>query len=309
MSNVANSTGAQGGQIARVAILMTCHNRVQSTVKCLQSLRNQTNFEASHIFLVDDGSSDGTGKAVKAAFPEANVIEGDGSLFWNGGMRLAWEKATASEREFDFYLWINDDVQLLPGTIEMLISEADETVARGGAVIATAATADPKSNEITYGGHARPNPLKRPLRMILQSPLGFPISIDTFSGNITLVSHAAYKVLGNISQHFEHIYGDLDYGLRAHASGIPLILASRTGGYCAANSVKGTSLDRAQPRRKRLRQRWLEDSRVHARDWSKFVTLHGGGRFMSWLYQISTYLRIMVDRPHKTDRSEDFWTN
>ena len=47
-------------QLRRVAILMTCHNRRESTLECLRSLRDQTNtmgYELS-VHLTDDGSSD-----------------------------------------------------------------------------------------------------------------------------------------------------------------------------------------------------------------------------------------------------------
>jgi hypothetical protein len=35
------------------------------------------------------------------------VLGGDGSLFWNGGMRLAY--ADAMRSDFDYYLWLNGD--------------------------------------------------------------------------------------------------------------------------------------------------------------------------------------------------------
>ena len=46
------------------------------------------------VFLVDDGSSDGTGIVVKEMFPEITVIQGNGKLFWNRGMFYAWDAAS-----------------------------------------------------------------------------------------------------------------------------------------------------------------------------------------------------------------------
>ena len=283
---------------AQIAVLMTCHNRRTLTLACLETLRSQPLFAPENLFLVDDGSSDGTGEAVRAALPGANVIAGDGSLFWNGGMRLAWDSAKAADRRFDFYLWLNDDVALAPGTLEMLVTDADATVPRGAPVIVSAAARDPASGGITYGAQRRPDPA-RPLRMMLLAPEGRPIPAETVSGNIVLVSAAAEEWLGNLSPEFEHIFGDLDYGLRATARGIPVMLASRVGGTCAANDDAGSSLDESMGVAARLRRRWHEAGKVHGRDWRRFVKRHGGGGLAPLKHRIGPYLRILLGRPQR----------
>jgi GT2 family glycosyltransferase len=283
---------------ARIAVLMTCFNRRALTLRCLESLVRQPEFHVGDLFLVDDGSNDGTGDAVRAMLPAARVIQGDGSLFWNGGMRLAWSTARASGEGFDFYLWLNDDVELAPDTLAMLVADADAVAPRGKPVIVAAATSDPATGEITYGAHRRPS-AARPLRMGLIQPAGQPVAADTISGNIVLVSAAAEGVLGNMSPVFQHIYGDLDYGFRAMQAGVPVALASRPGGSCAANSVAGSSLDAALPRFARLRLRMKEDRAIHARDWRRFVRVHGGGRLAVAAYTLSPYVRILLGRPHR----------
>lgn len=282
--------------LPRIAVLMTCFNRRALTLRCLASLAPQQGFCASDLFLVDDGSKDGTGDAVRAQFPEANVIQGNGRLFWNGGMRLAWGTARSCGGH-DFYLWLNDDVELAADTLAMLVADADAIVPRGQPIIVAAATTDPATGEISYGAHRTPS-AKRPLRMTLVQPSGQPQRADTISGNIVLVSAAAEVLLGNMSPAFEHIYGDLDYGLRARRAGIPVILASRPGGTCSANSNTGSSLDTALPRRKRLALRLHEDRQLHARDWRRFVQLHGAAPMAVALHTLSPYLRILLNRPH-----------
>ena len=282
---------------ARIAVLMTCFNRRALTLRCLQTLAQQPEFDAAGLFLVDDGSKDGTGDAVRAMLPEANVIEGNGKLFWNGGMRLAWSTARGSGAPFDFYLWLNDDVELTSSALAMLVADADAIAPRGAPVIVAAATTEPVTGEITYGAHRTHSP-SRPLRMTLVEPTGEPVAADTISGNIVLVSAAAEARLGNMSPVFEHIYGDLDYGFRARQAGIPVALASRPGGTCGANAIAGTALDPALSRLTRLRLRLREERRVHARDWRRFVRLHDGGVLGRAKHALSPYLRILFDRPH-----------
>ena len=85
--------------MGEIAILMTCHDRVATTVACLRRLFaavEQLEGWACKVFLVDDGSTDGTGDRVRVEFPDVRVIDGDGTLYWAKGMRKAWEAAVAS---------------------------------------------------------------------------------------------------------------------------------------------------------------------------------------------------------------------
>ena len=88
-------------KMEKTAILLTCFNRKDNTINCLKSLYKalkKYNAEMKFdVFLVDDGCTDGTSEEVKKHFPEVNIIQGSGELFWSGGMRLAWETALNKE--------------------------------------------------------------------------------------------------------------------------------------------------------------------------------------------------------------------
>lgn len=275
----------------RVAVLMTCHNRCALTVRCLESLRAQTGDLAIALFVVDDGSSDGTAAAVRAAWPDAHIISGDGSLFWNGGMRLAWASAAAAG-PFEHYLWLNDDVVLEPGALGRLVGEAAAQAAADGAVIVAGSTRRPGTDEPSYGGQRRANP-RRPLRLTVAQPGTAPVAVDSISGNIVLVSAAAFARLGNLSPAFVHIFGDLDYGLRARAAGIPVYAGSGLFGECEGPDMGGTSLDLRLGRRQRLRLRWREEHKVHGRDWRTFVALHANAGPPRIVYALTPWWRIL----------------
>ena len=110
-----------------VAVLMTCHNRRETTLRCLRRLEAQQLPEGWGIrtYLVDDGSSDGTSEAVRASHPDVVVLPGSGELYWTGGMVTADRAAMASRP--DHLLWLNDDVELTDGAITMLIDSAHAT--------------------------------------------------------------------------------------------------------------------------------------------------------------------------------------
>ena len=135
-----------------IAILLTCHNRREKTSGCLLSLRNQIGLAASvfqlNIFLVDDGCNDGTAEAALKIWPSANIIAGDGTLFWCGGMRKAWSAAAAIDP--DYYLLVNDDTVLFPQAVTELLTicPTPETP-----VIAVGAIRDPETGHWVYGGN------------------------------------------------------------------------------------------------------------------------------------------------------------
>ncbi|MBU2135728.1 MAG: glycosyltransferase [Alphaproteobacteria bacterium] len=56
----------------RIAVVMACYNRRDTTLRCLRSLFAQLEPTVSlDVYLLDDASSDGTGAAVRAEFPNA----------------------------------------------------------------------------------------------------------------------------------------------------------------------------------------------------------------------------------------------
>ena len=114
-----------------IAILITSFNRVKTTISALRSLYTSINkCNANNnfdIYLVDDKSPDNTGVIVKEIFPDINVIIGSGNLFWGGGTNLAWETAT-SQKEYDGFIWFNDDCELFEDSLSILLNLAPHSL-------------------------------------------------------------------------------------------------------------------------------------------------------------------------------------
>ena len=102
----------------KIAVLLTCYNRKEKTLRCLKSLNDTyKRTESKHfveIFLTDDGCTDGTSDAVLALDIDftIHILKGSGSLYWNGGMNHSWKEAI-KHGGFDGYLWLNDDTIIL----------------------------------------------------------------------------------------------------------------------------------------------------------------------------------------------------
>ncbi|MBO7640790.1 MAG: glycosyltransferase, partial [Bacteroidales bacterium] len=126
----------------RVAILLTVHNRRETTLRCLENCWHQIDAMKTGgqydftVWLVDDGSTDGTWEAVEELFPQTRLVAGDGGLYWNQGMRLAWD--SAAKEDYDFYLWLNDDTLMNEGALAAIM-ENSEFVRHRAIIACTAA--------------------------------------------------------------------------------------------------------------------------------------------------------------------------
>lgn len=271
----------------KLAVLITCYNRRDTTLACIQALYQQD--AIFDVFLVDDGSSDGTASAVKSHYPDINIIKGDGNLFWVGGMRLAF--AEALKYNYDYYLWLNDDTLLEDNALSNLLN-AHQTLTQRGYPhsIVVGSVKDPVTGEHTYGGRVRSqgwfsNTFK-PVK-----PGKEPKECDTMQGNIVLIPNLVAEKVGNLDAAFIHTMGDLDYGLRARKLNCYVWVAPDYVGICSRNSVRGSWADTNLPLTERL-QKVFQTKAFPIRAWTVFTRRHSGSFwFIFWTFP---YLRALV---------------
>lgn len=285
-----------------LAVLMTCHNRVSSTTKSIGALKAQEALNAQiDLFLVDDGSNDGTARAVSDMLPGATVITGDGNLFWCGGTRLAFSHAM--QKDYDFYLWLNDDTLLYPDAIQQLVATYHEAAAQAGkALIVVGSTKDPETGTFSYGGwQSRRGKLGTHSWEKTPPENSRWTFCDTFNGNCVLIPREVVQRIGNLDQVFRHSMGDLDYGLRAKKSGCQIVIAPGYMGECKDNDGSGLWTDRNLP----IQLRWaklLGPKGLPIREWGVFTWRHKG---VLWpLVWLSPYIRFWIQAllPARTGR-------
>jgi len=216
-----------------IAVLLTCHNRKEKTLACLTSLYaaelpDGYDFE---VYLVDDGCTDGTGEAISIKFPSINIVEGDGNLYWAGGMRLAW-KTAMKVQNYDAYLLINDDVILGADFLHNFIdTEKFSIVTTGMKGIYTGATREKNSDKITYGGaRIKSNHIIATFENL--NPTQYPQPCDMANANILWVGKEVINKIGIFDERFTHGIADYDYSLSARKNDIPVFLAPNICGVC-----------------------------------------------------------------------------
>jgi GT2 family glycosyltransferase len=273
-----------------VAVLMTCFNRRDKTIAALTALRQAaTNAIKYKVFLVDDGSTDGTGNAVSKEFPEANIIKGNGNLYWNRGLRLAW--CHGCKLNPTFYLWLNDDVVLREGSLAKLIEHYKQVYTEyGPRIIIVGRTISPSTGRTTYGGYVRASRLSRlSFRHLIEGET----LCETMNGNCVLIPAAAVHDVGLNCERYSHAFGDIDYGLRARRAGYVIVQYSEpVASLEALHDIYSGSIGRMNFQN--MRYVLTHPKGVPIREWGHFCRVHGG---ILWPANfIWRYLRMMSSR-------------
>jgi len=273
-----------------IAVLLTCFNRREKTLASLRALYSQELPQGASIavFLVDDGCTDGTGDAVRKNFPAVTVLQGTGSLFWVGGMRIAFGEAL--KQGFDFYLWLNDDTDLYPDTIKKLLATnaalGPEFTDR--AVIA-GATCDPVTGELTYGGLERFT-IWHPINFRHVTPGDVPKRVVTANGNCFMIPAAVAREVGNMCPEYWHTLADMDYGLRAGLYGFSVWITPGYIGTCANDHPP-----RSRFRKLSARQRWdkiFGPTGHPPRSWAAYCKRHAGPLW--FIYWCRPYVKDLI---------------
>jgi GT2 family glycosyltransferase len=278
-------------KIDSLAVIMTCFNRCEKTVTCLRLLKEQINVKIAKldVYLVDDGSTDNTSEEVSKNFPDVKIIKGNGSLFWNRGMHLAFENSIKGE--YEFYLWLNDDTHLYPNALEVVFSAYNKLPQNELDSIIVGPTYDPDTQTTSYGGY-KVNSIWNPFKYAVVEPGGRDLEeCDTMCGNFVLIPKGTVEKVGIIDPLYKHRYGDVDYGNRARRAGIKIYSAPEHIGECDFNNQSNSWENRELPLKERIR---LINSikGLEKEDWKRYTREYGGRLW--YMYWLSPYLKIYL---------------
>jgi GT2 family glycosyltransferase len=194
-------------------ILIPVHNRRRTTLACITNLFRDSSIDPKCIVVIDDGSTDGTAESIRGTFSDVTILEGDGSLWWGGAMRLGMEWAS-KQPNFSGVVWLNDDCRPPPGLIRKLI---DYSMQKNAIVSGQSFPVD----GYVYGGHLK---TMRGLKPVIINDDGH-VLVDACNGNCVALPKETVQKLGPLSSGtFPQNFGDSDYTLRASAANIPVIV-------------------------------------------------------------------------------------
>ena len=271
----------------QITVIMTCFNRREKTVKCVESLiLGNPEYELSFIVL-DDNSSDGTVEALKKWGDQITILHGDGSSYWGGGMYKAIDYYLAANEKTPFVLLVNDDVDFYFNCIEQLIKRTDNTDA-----VIVGATCD-ESGEFSYGAMKLIEKRKNDLYTQVRPSIG-KVVCDTFNCNCVLIPDGVIRKVGNFDPMYRHSLADLDYGFKIKRAGYKIFISESYVGVCNRNSNKNTWRDTSLTRLERIRKKESIKGSPF-KQWFYFVNKNFG--FLTAIrYSISPYVRILLGK-------------
>ncbi len=222
----------------RVEIVAPVHNRREITLQCLRSLsRIATRGIDVHIVIVDDGSADGTGEAIRKEFPKVEIVKGDGSLWFTEGTNVGVR--TALKHNPDFVLMMNDD-QVFDSQFLQYMVETAEKYPRSiiGSLLLLWDTphklfqTSPRWE--TFSGGWR--------HWHHQTVWTIPEKaweVGVIAGNCLLIPVQAIKELGLMNSKRYPNFGDAEYTPRLRKNGWKLLIEPRARVFCQPNNLPG----------------------------------------------------------------------
>lgn len=222
--------------VRSVVAVTPVFNRRELTLACLGSLFDgDLGHIALHVIVVDDGSSDGTAEAIAAAYPQVQVIRGDGTLWYSEGTNVGIREA--QKREPDYILIFNNDSLFPPQTLARLVATAEThpTSLVGAALIRW----DDKRTifqvgtrwQTAFGGWRTIGP-----QTVDDLPDG-PFPVETFAGNCVLIPAAALLEAGLMKSGAMPNFGDSELVTRMRRKGWRLLLDPKAPVLCEPNQL------------------------------------------------------------------------
>jgi GT2 family glycosyltransferase len=222
-------------ELIRVEIVAPVHNRKTITLQCLRSLsRIETSGLDVHIIIVDDGSSDGTGDAICAEFPQVEVIKGGGDLWFTEGTNVGVRSALKHDPQF--VLMINDDAVFDWGFLQCMVETARRNPRSIVGSLLLLWNTPHKLFQVspvwsTWLGGWR----HWYYQTVWSVPLK-PWNVDLIVGNCVLVPAAAFRECGLMDSKRYPNFGDAEFTPRLKRRGWKLLIDPGARVFCQPNT-------------------------------------------------------------------------
>lgn len=204
---------------ATADIVIVSWNGREDTLRALASIEATMSpgTRDTGVIVVNNGSTDGTEKAIRERFPAVRLVELEVNSGFTGGVRAGIEASTA-----DAVILLNNDAVPEPGWLEAslagLSAAADDVVAIAGRIVdTTGKLADFVRGVMTFDGHAFQPGFRMPLASADEPDNGAEILFPC-GGNM-IFRRKPFLDLGGFDDDYFAYLEDVDFGWRAWLSG------------------------------------------------------------------------------------------
>ncbi len=208
-----------------IYVLIPVFNRLNLTKNIISCLRRQSYKKNLRIYVVNDGSTDGTGDWLNQQC-DVNTIKGNGSLLWTGAINLGLETLLKKVNSEDWLLLLNNDIEINEDYVETLFKIAKENYpAAVGSIIKN------KNGKIVSIGpkintkYLKVNDLYDVKRNLKYKKI--IKNLDALSGRGVIYPIESIMKVKRINQIiFPHYFADYELSIRIKKKGYSLLLSN-----------------------------------------------------------------------------------
>jgi GT2 family glycosyltransferase len=232
--------------LTKVALVMPVHNRRDTTLQGLRSLSriDKTGLDV-RLYVVDDGSTDGTSDAIRQHYPDTHLIVGDGTLHYAAGTNRGIEAAL--EWDPDYIATMNDDAVFHEKFLLRMIATARDRPRSivGGLLLLW--NEPHKVFQVGQVWNAWKGGWQIPEDWTAFSVPASAFEVECIVGNCVLFPTEAIRECGLMDEkRFPHGWGDAQWLMRMRKAGWNLFIEPKAYVWCEPNT-NPTPLHKLKP--------------------------------------------------------------
>ncbi|REJ78520.1 MAG: glycosyltransferase family 2 protein [Acidobacteria bacterium] len=288
--------------LKKVAVVTPVHNRRDITLQCLRSLSriDREGLQLS-VYVVDDGSTDGTSEAIASQFPDVKVIRGDGNLWFTGGMNRGIEAAL--EEDPEYILSINDDSIFQPDCLVRLVECAESNPRSVVGPLLLLWNEPHRLFQVSPEWSVLAGGFRHWRHQTVWSVPEQPWETDIIVGNCVLLPSDAIRECGLMNEKRHPHWGDAEYTPRMKRMGWKLLVEPKARVFCQPNDPPPRL--REMPPRKLLNALFGDLKGPHSLRRRLLCSLDGGPSKISGLAAFAVFLaRTLLGNNPETSWAE-----
>ncbi len=223
-------------KIIKVVLVIPVYNRRETTLQALRSLRriDAANLQV-HVIVVDDGSTDGTGDAIRRAFPEVQIVQGDGTLHYAAGTNRGISAALAKNP--DYIVTMNDDAIYHEQFLQRLLKTAETNPRSVVGALLLLWDEPHRVFQIAFEWKTFKGGWQQSEDLTAFDVPQKAFAVEGMAGNCVLFPAQAIRECGLMDeQKFPHGWGDMQYVVRMKKMGWKLLIEPKSYVWCEPNT-------------------------------------------------------------------------
>ena len=222
-------------KLIKVALVTPVHNRRDITLQGLKSVSriDRTGLDVT-VYVVDDGSTDGTSEAIREQFPDVRILTGDGTLWYSEGTNVGI-RAALEEGSPDYVLGMNDDAVFDSMFLRRLVETAEKYPRSVVGSLLLLWDEPHKVFQVAPVWSTLKGGWQHWKTQTVWTVPDKPWEVDLIVGNCVLFPASAFRECGYMDAKHYPTFGDAEYTARLRHHGYKLIIDPRSRIFCQPN--------------------------------------------------------------------------